>query len=120
VNNELNGIRSTTQTGFAYENHEAQPHGAAIAFKGSATNINFDNCNFTGNKGYTFNKNDNMAWKTAGGGGAICFFDATDGNVDLNIILPYNVNKINSVEFVTGERVGYLGGRYTTTDINRI
>ena len=48
------------------------------------------------------------------------FFDATDGNVDLNIILPYNVNKINSVEFVTGERVGYLGGRYTTTDINRI
>ncbi|MBO7719630.1 MAG: Ig-like domain repeat protein [Methanosphaera sp.] len=48
------------------------------------------------------------------------FYEVVDGDVDLNIILPYNVNKITSIELVTGERVGYLGGRYTTTNITRI
>ena len=48
------------------------------------------------------------------------FYEAVDGDVDLNIILPYNVNKINSIELVTGERVGYLGGRYTTTNITKV
>ena len=48
------------------------------------------------------------------------FYEAVDGDVDLNIILPYNVDKINSIELVTGERVGYLGGRYTTTNITKV
>ena len=48
------------------------------------------------------------------------YYSVQDGEVDLNIILPYNMNNINSVELVTGQRVGYLGGRSTITNITRV
>ena len=48
------------------------------------------------------------------------FYNVQDGKVDLNIILPYSVDKVNSVELVTGERVGYLGGRTTITKITKV
>jgi len=48
------------------------------------------------------------------------YYKAEDGKVDINIIIPNNIKKINSVELVTGERVGYLGGRLTTTNITVI
>ncbi|MDO5824757.1 MAG: Ig-like domain-containing protein [Methanosphaera sp.] len=48
------------------------------------------------------------------------FYNVTDGKVDINLILPYNANKIRNIELVTGERVGYLGGRTTITDITRV
>ena len=47
-------------------------------------------------------------------------YNVTDGKVDINLILPYNANKIRNIELVTGERVGYLGGRTTITDITRV
>jgi len=48
------------------------------------------------------------------------YYNVEDGKVDLNIILPYSVDKVNSVELVTGERVGYLGGRSTITNITKV
>jgi hypothetical protein len=48
------------------------------------------------------------------------YYNAENGKVNINVVVPYRVDKVNSIELVTGQRVGYLGGRMTTTDIIRV
>jgi hypothetical protein len=44
------------------------------------------------------------------------YYQAVNGKVNINIKLPYNVDKISNIKLVTGERVGYLDGRTTITN----
>ena len=45
------------------------------------------------------------------------YYNVNNGKVNLSIQLKDNIKDVTSVELVTAERVGYLGGRQTTTEI---